>query len=1766
MALPFTDLFTNTNGTLLSTHDSGWTLDLGTAAEIQSNGVQGAGANGIYRWTTDTPEDDQHIEFVYDGDDSNGAVFSGVFVRLNSSGDGYVLYQNGADVYLARSDEYVEGAADSSIGVNLSPGDVVRLSAVGSEIYSTLNGSTEGMPSLTDSTHTSGNFGLVFAGIGSNGRIASVSMESIEPAVHSTDITQTYMSASGMVVTTHANQTYMSGSGQVVSAPPVSGSFTIGTGGDFEHIHEWADNVRALGTLQEDQIGQVIDNKIYQLTAAADLSFNTTPALNGFTVRLEGSGSGVYRHGTGSGARIHGAANVVALGCRDVTIADLFVQSNGTGNNRSAIGYGSRTHLERCVLTGINAANTEIVYLGDTGSMKACLIIGGRRGINVPAGAVDIANCLFIGQSEYGFYGYDATSNANIRNTAVYDCAGTAYYFEGTTLGTYSNNASEDGTHPGTAGILITENPFTSNGFVPTTDGALSQSGTDLSITTDAAGKPYRTPPSIGAYEQGYVRIESMESTANASGLSSITVDKPSGVVSGDLLMMILTNGDNADEDDFPAHTGWVRQFEGGSNTSDAHLAVYTRVSDGTEGVSETVAWIDGTDPGIGWYLRLTGHHPTDYWDTLGTLVADHTSSEYARSITPSVDDCLVFAVNTNDGFINNVTTSGTNWPSTIPPTQSLHAGLVDHTGIDSSWLTQQQTAAAASNDCTFTSGEANADGMLVVQFAIAPAITNTVTRTIGTNGHHTEIDDWTDHVKALDSLTQNQVGTLIDNKVYDYSGSYSDLDFSSVTLDGYTITLKADPSVKHNGNFGNGARIETFGVSGGRLFDPKYLIIEDFSIYNLSTGSNTRVLSLAQETTYSRCIFKCAATFNAVIGYSSGTTGSMYSCRAEGGAIGFDFGENTTINAYNNTAVNTLTGFRTVTTNTGDLQNNATYNCTTGFSGTFNGTCSNNASEDDTAPGNNTVLLTGNPFEANGYTPLLNGELDSRGAYIGVTETADGHTFDSPPSIGAYEVGKGANFFIEDEIIETPNQKPNYPVEIDWGHPLSSGLIGYWSFGHMQRYIDLARGNHAFPVGVVDEKPEYVDTDPDNTAYIQIDDPNAIYGDDSKGLTVITLLPLNAKTNYDKLITKKGLLGWGDAGWSISLATTEDEVSFTTDANESATYDTGSSIIGKQYIYTIRSTGSNPEFFLDGEVVGSLTNGTGTPNTEPMTIGWWPNVGKTSESADVDAKFLMIFHRALSDVEIKQIIGNPYAFLKPAIPNYFGLERAANLTDLFYLEEEVIASPQKKPTYPVEIDWSEVGSDKLIFSLLTDYDPTPDLISGTIGEAFLQERDQDHIRFSGNYLSYLDTGVQLPVEVYTEFSVEVLFKPNSAHKGVMIEQGDTYRNGLFYIALTAAGEIGVNVKGDEGSDYSVTESSEDAYTAGEWCHVVLSWGAGAFPDLYVNAVLDNASTAGATQDFAGRDTGDTTIHLGTRPSGDTDDGSEVTVAYVNIYNKKLSQAEIRHKNKNPYQFLKPKAPNYIYLEKEVDKIVNFFVPVHDDVDYEVSRKPTEAMEIDWSHPLAKDLIFCTLMQDKAGYNLAGGRELPVMFTHNAITYAVDKYGKCISSNTSTSDIALRPYSDNAMYDLGSEYTVSATIISIDITSSFIMYSGHEWNDGGYGIFIDTSGTRFTHIANGTDRYWTGLTLASNTKYTITFRRKGTLGELFINGVSQGTDNTFGATDTLMFSNVLSRYPSGDYALVGRFHETSLHRRWLNDAEVMSLHKNPYAFLKGVCD
>lgn len=157
-----TDSFTNTNGTVLSTHDANWANVTGQAI-IQSNAMTGNtnAASSMYRWTGETWTDHQSSEGPCNIAAGGGTV--GVAVRVQSgSFSGYAAEVGVAaspTVYISRYDSGTYNNLQSNTETFVNGDNLYMEHDASDNITVKINTTTIYGPT-TDATYGSGDVGV----------------------------------------------------------------------------------------------------------------------------------------------------------------------------------------------------------------------------------------------------------------------------------------------------------------------------------------------------------------------------------------------------------------------------------------------------------------------------------------------------------------------------------------------------------------------------------------------------------------------------------------------------------------------------------------------------------------------------------------------------------------------------------------------------------------------------------------------------------------------------------------------------------------------------------------------------------------------------------------------------------------------------------------------------------------------------------------------------------------------------------------------------------------------------------------------------------------------------------------------------------------------------------------------------------------------------------------------------------------------------------------------------------------------------------------------------------------------------------------------------------------------------------------------------------------------------------------------------------------------------------------------------------------------
>ena len=139
--------------------------------------------------------------------------------------------------------------------------------------------------------------------------------------------------------------------------------------------------------------------------------------------------------------------------------------------------------------------------------------------------------------------------------------------------------------------------------------------------------------------------------------------------------------------------------------------------------------------------------------------------------------------------------------------------------------------------------------------------------------------------------------------------------------------------------------------------------------------------------------------------------------------------------------------------------------------------------------------------------------------------------------------------------------------------------------------------------------------------------------------------------------------------------------------------------------------------------------------------------------------------------------------------------------------------------------------------------------------------------------------------------------------------------------------------------------------------------------DLYLNSIIDPSPTKVKDGTYTGMNnySTDVTIGMALRDSA-YDSWMDGQISYVYIYNRALSEDEIAFLNREPYaMFEEPVSPALFYYEALSNGIVQAPWPT--------MIKPFRGIELDKTHPLARELIGCWVFNEKTGntvFDLSG--------------------------------------------------------------------------------------------------------------------------------------------------------------------------------------------------
>ena len=218
--------------------------------------------------------------------------------------------------------------------------------------------------------------------------------------------------------------------------------------------------------------------------------------------------------------------------------------------------------------------------------------------------------------------------------------------------------------------------------------------------------------------------LEGTLATNGGAASTTINVNRVTGIVVGELLLLIVANDWSGTDAQFSNNvTGWEFIGTSGDNVADAHIGTWWRIADGTEPSTVTVTALNANEL-TGHYTRISGAHATTPINvsnfTQGGVATTHT----IPAVTTTAIECLAIAGLAGDGGDTfPFSEGGTGW--------TLQDEVQNGTGgasVASCFSSKGVAAIGSTGNSAIT--PAVAEGAAYFQIAIAPSVStgNTIT------------------------------------------------------------------------------------------------------------------------------------------------------------------------------------------------------------------------------------------------------------------------------------------------------------------------------------------------------------------------------------------------------------------------------------------------------------------------------------------------------------------------------------------------------------------------------------------------------------------------------------------------------------------------------------------------------------------------------------------------------------------------------------------------------------------------------------------------------------------------------------------------------------------------------------------------------------------------------------------------------------------------------------------------------------------------------
>lgn len=199
-----------------------------------------------------------------------------------------------------------------------------------------------------------------------------------------------------------------------------------------------------------------------------------------------------------------------------------------------------------------------------------------------------------------------------------------------------------------------------------------------------------------------YISHEVGTNPASSGDGTTVIIDKPSNIDTGDMLIILLAN-DRATSDiqwssstNIVANDDFIFRSTGGNSTTDCHFGIFTKIADGLE--TSTISVISANKGNlVGFYILIK----SGTFNGLGTVyesISNLTSHTLDSPSGPNIDDLGVFILSVDGGDGLPFSVSGTGW------TLIDEVDVVGANGVGAVFGIKDYTETGGAPDVTITS------------------------------------------------------------------------------------------------------------------------------------------------------------------------------------------------------------------------------------------------------------------------------------------------------------------------------------------------------------------------------------------------------------------------------------------------------------------------------------------------------------------------------------------------------------------------------------------------------------------------------------------------------------------------------------------------------------------------------------------------------------------------------------------------------------------------------------------------------------------------------------------------------------------------------------------------------------------------------------------------------------------------------------------------------------------------------------------------------